>query len=412
MILTPNNRKYRGDLLMETSLHNLEKNILNKFNINQDDWVDWRWQQRNTIKDADDLYASLGNSWEQNIQDKVIQNLQDRKMQITPYYLALILNTTEQNADITQNPLWRQVVPFWENEIDGGYDEQTDNWELSNEMKTPICQHKYDNRVILRMSNTCNAYCQFCFEALRTLKPKTDKSTASRNLFQESFEYIKNNDSIEEVILSGGDPLTLSDAKLEEYLSQLRSWNDTLLIRMHSRALSFNPFRVTDQLIAMLEKYKVNSFGVHVCHPDELSVDFIEAVKRIQKVVPIVFSNMPFLRGINDNEQTLHKLFIQLYRIGVKPYYLYHYMPYSPGASIYKASVAKGIQIMSKLKRRVSNIAMPEYVLPHEKGKFTVPLVENIEDFPRFEGDEQGRRFYKFVNWQNQACYWNDDVCE
>lgn len=404
--------KYRGNFLMEASLECLGKNILSKFNIRQDDWIEWRWQQRNTIKDANDLYASLGNNWEQSIQDKIAHNLQDRKMQITPYYLALILNTTAQNDDITQNPLWRQVVPFWEDEIDGGYDEQTDNWELSNEMKTPICQHKYDNRVILRMSNTCNAYCQFCFEALRTLKPKTDKSTASRNLFEESFEYIKSNKNIEEVILSGGDPLTLSDAKLEGYLSQLRGWSDQLLIRMHSRALSFNPFRVTDQLITMLEKYKVNSFGIHVCHPDELSVDFIKAVKRIQKVVPIVFSNMPFLRGINDDEQTLHKLFIELYRVGVKPYYLYHYMPYSPGASIYKASVTKGIQIMSKLKRRVSNIAMPEYVLPHEKGKFTVPLVENTEDFPRFEYDEQGRRFYKFVNWQNQTCYWNDDICE
>ncbi|MED7788167.1 KamA family radical SAM protein [Francisella sp. 19X1-34] len=387
-------------------------NALDNYKISKNDWNDWRWQQRNTIKDANDLYASFGNRWGQSIQDKIAKNIQDRKMQITPYYLALISSKTSKNGDITQNPLWRQVVPFWEDEIDGGYDEQTDNWELSNEMKTPICQHKYDNRVILRMSNTCNAYCQFCFEALRTLKTKTDKSTASRNLFQESFKYIKSKDGIEEVILSGGDPLTLSDVKLEGYLSQLRNWNDKLLIRIHSRALSFNPFRVTDQLIEMLEKYKVNSFGVHICHPDELSDDFIEAVKRIQKVVSIVFSNMPFLRGINDDEETLHKLFIELYRIGVKPYYLYHYMPYSPGASIYKASVAKGIQIMSKLKRRISNIALPEYVLPHDKGKFTVPLVEDTKDFPCFEQDEQGKRFYKFVNWQNQICYWNDEISQ
>ena len=330
-------------------------------------------------------------------------------MQITPYYLQLILDSNAPNASVIDNPLWRQAIPFWYEEPDGGYDEVTENWELAEEMKTPICQHKYDNRVILRMSNTCNAYCQFCFEALRTLKAKTHKSTASRNLFQESFDYIKQAEGLEEVILSGGDPLMLADEKLEYYLSELRGWNSDLLIRIHSRALTFNPYRITDKLLAAMEKYHVNSFGVHVCHPLELSTDFHHAIKRIQKVVPIVFSNMPFLRGINDDEKTLHNLFMKLYRLGIKPYYLYHYMPFSPGSSVYKASIKEGIAIMNKLKRRVSNIAMPEYVLPHAKGKFTVPLIEDNAHFPSFETNENGKRYYTFVNWQGEKCRWYDD---
>jgi len=376
--------------------------------FNKDNWYDWKWQQRNTYKDEKSLRQACG-GWSDEISAHITNNLKSRKMQITPYYLQLILDSTIAGTKITDNPLWRQAIPFWPEEAEGGYDEITENWELATEMKTPICQHKYDNRVILRMSNTCNAYCQFCFEALRTLKTKAQKSTASRNLFKESLEYIKQAEGLEEVILSGGDPLMLSDEKLEYYLSELRSVDSNLLIRIHTRALTFNPYRITDKLLAMMEKYYVNSFGVHVCHPSELSTDFHDTIKRIQKVVPIVFSNMPFLRGINDDEKILHSLFMRLYRLGIKPYYLYHYMPFSPGSSVYKTSVKEGIAIMNKLKRKVSNIAMPEYVLPHSKGKFTVPLIDNNTQFPKFETNKDGKRFYTFINWQGEKCYWHDD---
>jgi lysine 2,3-aminomutase len=112
---------------------------------------------------------------------------------------------------------------------------------------------------------------------------------------------------------------------------------------------------------------------------------------------------------VNDDEATLHKLFIDLYRLGVKPYYLYHFMPFSPGASEYKASISHAIAIMDRLKRRVSNIAMPEYVLPHAQGKFTVPLLdfEKPHDLPHFEVRD-GQRHYRFRNWEGQWCSWQD----
>jgi lysine 2,3-aminomutase len=368
---------------------------------------DWKWQQRNVYRDEQALRNAFG-GWSEDLSHKINKNLQNKKMQITPYYVQLILNSKQDNVSIIEHPLWRQVVPFWDNDGINGYNGETENWEFNSEMKTPICQHKYDNRVILRISNTCNSYCQFCFEALRTLEKKSDKISASHDLFYDALEYIKQTPQIEEVIFSGGDPLMLSDEKLEEYLSAIRNWNNDILIRIHSRGLTFNPFRITDKLIQTLEKYKVNSFGVHVCHYLELSKDFINAVMKIQKVVPIVFSNIPFLRGINDNEQVLHKLFIDLYKIGVKPYYLYHFMPFSPGATEYKTSIKEGIRIMSVLKRRISNIAMPEYVLPHIKGKFTVPLVSNYEDYGKFETIDD-HQYYTFTNWHGEKCFWLDE---
>ena len=370
-------------------------------------WQDWRWQQKNAIRDEYSLRVACG-GWSEETSAHIEHNLQDRKMQITPYYVDLI-NRSLTGGEVMDHPLWRQVVPYWSEQVSGDYDGTSENWELSHEMKTPICQHKYDNRVILRMTNTCNAYCQFCFEALRTLQVDTAKANASTDSFKESLAYIRANPAIEEVILSGGDPLMLADRKLEENLAALRGISDELLIRIHSRALSFNPFRVTDALVAMLEKYNVNAFGVHVCHPLELSTEFAAAVKRIQSAVPIVFSNMPLLRGVNDDEATLHKLFIDLYRLGVKPYYLYHFMPFSPGASQYKASIPHAINIMNRLKRRVSNIALPEYVLPHAQGKFTVPLLdlEKPEDLPYFDV-VGGQRYYCFRNWEGHWCRWQD----
>ncbi|MBD1226967.1 KamA family radical SAM protein [Xenorhabdus griffiniae] len=371
-----------------------------------ENWTDWRWQQKNALRDEKSLRIACG-GWSEEITQRIQQNLQGQKIQITPYYLRRIL-ATNQSGDITTNPLWRQVVPFWREEQSNGYDGESENWELNNEMKTPICQHKYDNRVILRMVNACNSYCQFCFEALRTLKVDSGKSNAGRTSFQQSLEYIKNTPSVEEVILSGGDPLMLTDNKLDESLSAIREIREDLLIRVHSRALTFNPYRITNALIETLKKHRVNAFGVHICHPLELSEEFQSAVRRIQSVVPIVFSNMPFLRGINDKEEILHKLFIDLYRIGIKPYYLYHFMPFSPGSSEYKASIHDAIAIMSKLKRRVSNIALPEYVLPHMKGKFTVPLFTNPEEIPYFESIN-GKRYYRFINWQQEQCEWLDN---
>lgn len=367
-------------------------------------WTDWRWQQKNAIRDEPALRAACG-GWSEEVAQRIVRNLNDRKMQITPYYADLIRQAAYK--DIVDNPLWRQVVPFWHDDGVTGYDGESENWELSHEMKTPICQHKYDNRVILRMVNTCNSYCQFCFEALRTLKVDSEKENAGRKAFQDSLDYIRNTPEVEEVILSGGDPMMLTDAKLDECLGAIRNIRDSLLIRIHSRSLTFNPYRITDNLLDILRRHRVNAFGVHVCHPLELSGAFRDAVKRIQQVVPIVFSNMPLLRGVNDNEETLKTLFIELYRMGVKPYYLYHFMPFSPGASEYKASIRDAIAIMNRLKRRVSNIALPEYVLPHAKGKFTVPLLSSVEEIPQFE-DIDGTRFYRFTNWQGDVCRWQD----
>ena len=339
--------------------------------------------------------------------EKAIRNnLSSRKIQITPYYISLMKK--QKHIDWLDNPLFRQVVPFWEDEPAGGFDGSSENWEMNHEMKTPICQHKYDNRVILRITNTCNSYCQFCFEALRTLQPNSSKENSKRSYFESSLDYIKSTPSIDEVILSGGDPLMLTDKKLDQVLRALRELRDDLLIRLHSRSLTFNPFRITDGLVSTFSESGLNAFGVHVCHPSELTDDFLHAVRRLQQSVPLIFCNTPLLKGVNDNPEILRALFLKLYRIGIKPYYLYHFMPFSPGAAVYKNSISEAVDIMSQLKRRVSNIALPEYVLPHADGKFTVPLTGEDCQFPHYEKRDD-QLYYRFINWKGDVSEWLDN---
>ncbi|NOR61544.1 MAG: radical SAM protein [Rhodobacteraceae bacterium] len=365
------------------------------------DWYEWKWQQRNSIKTVEGLADSLLSL----PVEQILKNAKDRKIQITPYYLDLI---QKQAGTLAYDRLLNQVIPFWDEEAAGGYNGQTENWELSHEMKTPVCQHKYDNRVIIRTANVCNAYCQFCFEALRTINTDHSKPALNKTHWHETLTYIKENTQLEEVIFSGGDPLMLSDSKLKQILMDVREARPDILIRVHSRALTFNPFRITDELLQAFESAGVNAFGIHICHPAEITDEFKAASRKMRNVVPIQFANIPVLKGINDDYETLTALFLSLYRNGVVPYYLYHFMPFSPGSSEYRASVADVIGIMCRIKRRKSNIAVPEYVLPHMRGKYTVPLLESQDEFPRFEDTEDGGRVYAFTNWLGERHEWRD----
>jgi lysine 2,3-aminomutase len=299
------------------------------------------------------------------------------------------------------------VVPDWEEkEAAGyGYDGETENWELPEEMVTPIAQHKYDNRIIIRLSNICHAYCQFCYEALRTLEKESNKPAFQREHWQATLDYLRAHEAVEEVILSGGEPLMHGDEQLDQVLGDLRALPRRLVLRIHTRALTFNPFRVTEQLASILAKHQVTAIGLHVSHPHELTAEFAEAVKRLQRAVPILFANMPLLGGINDRVEIIHELGMRLYAMGVVPHYLYHFMPYSPGGSALRTPVKRGLEIVRALKRRVSNLAVPEFVLPHHGGKHSLPI---DPEPPSWGEDTKGHPVVRFVNWRGEHVSYPD----
>lgn len=369
-----------------------------------DRWSDWRWQQRNSLTSLEDLLQSFPGLATGDLAHRVRNNLAERKLGITPYTASLI-RTDENNRPLANDPIWRQLVPDWqpvERRHALAYDGESENWELPGEMVTPICQHKYDNRVILRMANVCHAYCQFCYEALRTLEKHTDKGSLRRQDWQDTLAYIGAHRELDEVILSGGEPLMHSDAHLDRYLGDLRALRPDLIIRIHTRALTFNPYRITDELVEILARHEVSTVGLHVAHSQELSGDFRAAVRRLQQACPILFANIPLLRGVNDDYDTLSELCLNLYRLGIQPHYLYHFMPFSPGSETFRTDISAAVTLVARMKRRLSNIAVPEYVLPHKTGKYTVPL-DLVGQRPVLDQGPQGE-FLHFINWKGEPC--------
>lgn len=376
-----------------------------------ENWEDWQWQQQHSIRSLQDLLREFPGLPEAVLQG-IRKNQAERRFQITPYTLGLIHRAADGLRPADGDPVWHQLVPYWETEGKAAYhyDAETENWELPGEMVTPIAQHKYVNRVIIRLSNVCHSYCQFCYEALRTLEKKSPKDSYQLQHWQATLDYLAGHPEVEEVILSGGEPLMRSDDQLDSVLGDLRRLGRWIAIRIHTRALFFNPFRITDRFAGMLGRYDVNAIGLHVCHPNEITDEFRTAVRKLRRAVPILFANMPLLRGINDDEATLHTLVMSLYREGVVPHYLYHFLPFSPGAEEFRTSVQTGIDLVRALKRRITNLAVPEFVIAHTSGKHTLPLLASGEEPPRPGVDAQGNPVIRYTNWRGETVEYLDMI--
>ncbi|MFH8347708.1 KamA family radical SAM protein [Streptomyces sp. NPDC018045] len=379
--------------------------------VAQGQWTDWKWQQRHAIRTARQLQQRFPRCAPE-ILERISRHNLSQRFQVTPYFLELIATDPDTGGPLLDDPLWKQVAPQGndKDEAPYAYDGETENWELPHEMVTPIAQHKYDNRVIVRYANVCHAYCQFCYEALRTLDKDSAKATFDRDHWRATLDYLRTHPRVEEMILSGGEPLMHSNDQIDQVLGEARDARADLLVRFHTRALTFNPFRIDTGLCDVFARRGVVSVGLHVTHPRELSPEFTAAVKKLQAVVPIIFANVPLLGGVNDSPETMRELCMGLYRRGVHAGYLYHFMPHSPEAECFRTPVQRGIEIVRSLKRHISNPAVPEYVLPHATGKYTVPLVDldSVAGYPRHARDGKGLRVLELVNWQGERIHYPD----
>jgi len=378
--------------------------------VEASEWKDWKWQQRNAVRTVDHL-TRVFSELPSDVCENIRRNMQQRRFQITPYASNLIQREPGHNRPAPNDPLWRQFIPGWPEETssDFGYDGHTDNWEMPGEMVTPIAQHKYDNRIIVRIANVCLSYCQFCYEALRTLEKRSSKDSFQEKHWDETVQYIRRTPAVEEVILSGGEPMMQQDEELDRVLFDLDSVGRPIVKRIHTRALTFNPYRITPEITQIFSRRKLNALGLHVTHPNEITPEFLEAVDRLHSAVPILFANIPLLRTVNDSKELMHTLGMKLYSCGVIPHYLYHFMPHSPGMAEFRTSVQAGVDIVRSLKRHISNLAVPEFVIPHHTGKYSPPLLDESETKPRHALDGAGHTVFRFENWLGKQVDYPDE---
>lgn len=376
-----------------------------KFSTDEKEWKNWRWQQRNRLQSGKQIKQYFPNFPEDEIRD-LSEIEREYRFGLTPYILSLI-ELDENGNPKKDDPLWKQFFPdaeiFRQKSVDS-YNRVDSNWELEEDFPTPILQHKYPNKVLFRMTNSCLSYCNYCFEVARVSDKESKKPTTSNVLWQDSLNYIRGHPEIEEVIVSGGEPLIVNNETLEERLKSIRDIPTVKSVRIHTRALTHNPYRIDKELVEASKKHRVTELGIHIAHPNEITDDFKEALEQFDEHgygSILKMAQIPLIKGVNDDPEVLHDLFMKLYAdCRVKPYYLLHDMPWTPGAAEYRTSVRKGVELMNTMKRKIPNVAIPEYIIVHHTGKKTVPL--ELEGTPEFQytQNEDGHPIIRFKNWK------------
>jgi len=387
-------------------VHTLQERAFKPLQPQQDEWTNWRWQQTNAVRNMQGLRR-----WFPELDDesssRIEENMKFVRFQATPYLLSLV-KRDGRNAPLKDDPIWRTYFPTYSppksTQTLGNV--LADNWELPEDMINPILQHKYESRVGLRMQNRCLAYCGYCFEAKRVLDPHSKVGQFRDSLFLDALNYISKRPFIHEVVLSGGEPLTMSNDKLGKILHSIRALPQVKAVRIQTRAFTQNPFRLDEGLINLLIKYKVVAIGMHIAHPSEITKDFDDVLRRFSMsgYRGLILGQIPLLKGINDSVDILEDLLMKLYSRSVKPYYFLHPMPETPGAESFRTSVRVGVNLMRNLRRRISNPALPEYVIVHKNGKHTVPMeLDGTSEF-QYVSD----RLIRFRNWKGEWCEYID----
>jgi lysine 2,3-aminomutase len=288
------------------------------------------------------------------------------------YAIALtpiIANAIDERAQ--DDPIARQFLPS-ARELDLQPRERDD--PIGDRLKSPApgIVHRYADRVLLKIASVCPVYCRFCFRR-EMVGPSNGDSLSAADL-ASALDYIAKTPTIWEVILTGGDPFVLSPRRVRDVTEALSRVPHVKVLRWHTRVPVVDPDRVTNDLIAALKATHQTVFvGLHTNHPRELTDSARSAIGRLTEAgIPLV-SQTVLLKGVNDNPETLETLMRRLVELRVKPYYLHH-GDLAPGTAHFRTTIEEGRQLMIELRRRLSGLALPTYVLdlPGAHGK--VPI--------------------------------------
>lgn len=324
-------------------------------------WNDWRWQFRNRVRSPGGLNELLGTSSEQVRHQRKVARIY--RYAITPYYLSLFDPRDESD------PLRLQCIPD-EREITCGTGGTEDPLEEETHSPVPGFIQRYRDRCLVTVTNRCAVYCRHCNRKRLWRHRETCLSDGD---VERIARHIEKSPSVREIIFSGGDPLTLSDPRLEKILARFRAIPRIEVLRLGSRMPAVMPMRITDELCRMLRRYRPIWFLTQFNHPREITREAADACDRLLSAGIPVLNQSVLLRGVNDNFRTMQDLLYGLERISVKPYYLFHCDPVQ-GTDHFRVEIREGMRIMEKLWKSTSGLCLPRYVadMPGTKGK--VPL--------------------------------------
>jgi len=359
----------------------------------RENWCDWRWQLANRVTTGQGLQRFLQLAPEERAACE--EGRGGLPLAVTPYYLSLM------DPDDASHPLRRCMTPTTA-ELELAPGEALDPLAEEGHMPVPGLVHRYPDRVLFLATDYCAAYCRYC---TRSRLVGRRRGMPPRAQWQAALDYIAATQAVRDVIISGGDPLTMPEDALEWLLSSLRRIPHVEVLRIGAKAPAVLPQRVTRSLVRMLRKYHPLWMSLHCTHPLELTPEMDAALGRLADAGIPLGSQTVLLKGVNDTLPTLRELFQGLMKRRVRPYYLYQCDPIQ-GSAHFRTPVARGLEMIQGLRGHTSGYAVPNFVVDAPGGGGKIPLLPQT----CLGHDAQGNLALR--NYEQQTFFYPDGLQE
>jgi len=325
------------------------------------EWNDWRWQLRNRIRDIEGLERLIELTDDERA--AVLRRTGALPVGFTPYYASLI------SRDDPSDPIRKTMIPV-QAEFVRSPGEMDD--PLGEDPRSPVpgLVHTYTDKVLFLVTDFCATYCRYC---TRSRLVGAGEFLPDRKLWEQALDYIRTHGEVRDVLLSGGDPLILSDDRLEWLLARLHEIPHVEFLRIGTKIPAVMPQRITPALVKMLKKYHPLFFSIHFTHPAELTKEAASACARIADAGIPMGSQTVLLAGVNDDPAVMKELMLGLLKMRVKPYYL-HQCDAVAGSAHFRTPIATGKNIIRQLHGHTTGYAVPTYMLDAPGGGGKVPL--------------------------------------
>ncbi|MBD3419022.1 MAG: lysine 2,3-aminomutase [Chitinivibrionales bacterium] len=328
-------------------------------------WKDWKWHLQHSVKSIDTFQKLTGIEFDLKQRVHYEQVLNQFPLSITPYYLSLIDETNYR-----QDPVFIQSFPNIAELTVKKWDIQ-DPLAEDKDSPVPGITHRYPDRVLFHVSNICSMYCRHC---TRKRKVGDHDFIPDKGEIEKGIDYIRKTPTVRDVLLSGGDPLMMSDRKLAWLLDEIAAIQHVEVIRIGTRMPVVLPYRITDNLIDVFKQHKNLWINTHFNHPREITDSSRRALRMLADAGIPLGNQTVLLAGVNDCPRIIKRLVHLLVENRVRPYYLYQ-CDLSEGLSHFRTPIGKGIQIIESLIGHTSGFAVPTYVVDAPGGGGKIPVM-------------------------------------
>lgn len=322
-------------------------------------WEDWHWQLRNRITTVEGLKRVIRLTPEE---EEAVSRRQGRLVMAIPPYWAALMDREDPGC-----PIRMQAVPK-ASEFDIRPNDMRDPCGEDGDMPVPGLVHRYPDRVLFLVTEQCAMYCRHC-----TRRRLVGVNHGLMTSYEPAYQYLKEHTEIRDVLISGGDPLMMTDARLGQVLARLREIQHLEFIRIGSRTPVTMPQRVTSEFCEVMRKYKPIWMSLHFCHPKEVTPRLKEAMDRLADSGVPLGSQTVLLKGINDDPEVMKKLMHELLKVRVRPYYIYQ-CDMAEGISHFRTSVETGLRLIEALRGHTTGYAVPTFVIDGPGGGGKIPI--------------------------------------